>query len=42
MYVGPGGVYGTGTDDVGLFEIKGSYVGDQVEFTKQYIGKHSL
>ena len=36
------GVYGIGSDQVGQFVIRGQVAGGQVQFVKNYTGKHSV
>ncbi len=33
---------GSGSDEVGSFEMNGTLIGDDVDITKQYIGQHSV
>jgi hypothetical protein len=42
MYIGEGGAVGSGTDDVGTFDIKGWRNGNQVTFAKAYRGAHTV
>ena len=42
MMFGLGGVYGTGTDTIGFFEITGYFTGENFSFMKRYPGKVSV
>merc|ERR1712151_897028 len=42
MYIGEGGAWGSGSDDVGDFIIRGRRDGNNVTFAKGYIGAHTV
>jgi len=42
MGISGGGVFGTGTDDVGGFVLRGTTDGEDFNFVKQYIGAHQV
>lgn len=42
MYIGESGVFGNGSDDVGVFVIRGYKSDNTVCFAKNYIGQHTV